>query len=444
VKIKKFTARTEQEAIEMVKNALGLDALVLNIKKVQPQGWVAFFRKPSVEITAAYEENATPVFKREPLPHPSETTVNHGAGTEKNGGNPQRQREETASAAWPERNTVAREHEQDENPETAGTWNDDGTKTYRLGDIDKQRLITQQVKINMLEQELDNKENLLEKAASLLSAAAHKEKSYGKRKYENNLIQIFYDALTAQGVTGEIAEHLLYDVNSLVNPTELPLIVKVVYNNIVGILSGASPDGASPDGVYFFLGPTGVGKTTTIAKLSSRFVFNDGAKVGLVTADTYRIAAVEQLKTYAEILGIDITIVYNAVDLQDILPKMESFSDVVLIDTAGRSHKNAEAVKDLTELVNVRPDAKKFLVLSLTTKYDDLLSIVRAYSEFADFDIIFTKADETLYFGTILNICYLTGKKAVYITNGQNVPDDISVIDPYKIAKSLMGLGGNL
>jgi len=401
VKIKKYVASTENEAIEMVKDELGPTALVLNIKKVQPKGWTAIFRRPTVEVTAAYED-ATAAQSKLTMPDLTNT------------------------------------------PPAAPQEGDKQTILETVANIDKQRLVSQQMRISVLEQELDNKEGLLVKAAGLLSAAAHKNGTGAVRKYENNMIQIFYDALISQGVTGENAEYLLKDVNCLTDPAELPIIVKVVYNNIIEVLGRPQKEYEPPRGVYFFLGPTGVGKTTTIAKLSSRFVFNDNAKVGLVTADTYRIAAVEQLKTYAEILGIDIGIVYNAADLSDILPKMETFSDVVLIDTAGRSHKNSEAISDLRELISVRPDARKYLVLSLTTKTDDLISIINAYSGFADFDIIFTKADETLYLGAMLNISRLTGKKISYIANGQNVPDDISIIRPEEIARSLLGLGGNV
>ena len=378
MRIKTYAAKTEQEAIELVKDDLGLSALVLNIKTVKPKGLKRFFKKPSVEVTACPDEPG------ESAPPPAAVVPN---------------------------------------------------------DADKQRIITQQMKISLLEQELESKENLLEKAASLLSAAKHQ--SGASRKYDNNMVQIFYDALTGQGVTGEIAESLLADAARLTKPTDLALIVRVVYNNILDILTRSMSAGLSDTAkVYCFLGPTGVGKTTTIAKLASGLVFNENIGVGLITADTYRIAAVEQLKTYAEILGIDIAVVYSSRDLADILPKMESFSDIVIIDTAGRSHQNAEMIQELKELLDVKPESKRYLLLSLTTKYEDLLSIITSYSEFTDFDIIFTKADETLNLGIILNICYLAKNKIAYITNGQNVPDDITKPDPAKIAKSLMGIGG--
>jgi flagellar biosynthesis protein FlhF len=422
VKIKKYTASTEQQAIEMVKDELGLDALVLNIKKIQPKGFTALFRKATVEVTAAYEEK-TKQLKKESAPLP---VLNGKASA--NG-----------------KNVLSGIAQQNANPPEVNEAvlldlkaDGGGTKSN-----ERQKLASAQMRINMLEQELDSKESLLEKAASLLAASAYKA-APENRKYSNNMLQIFYDALINQGVTGEIAEFLLNDVSRLADDTDLEVIVRVVYNNILNIF-GETPEAKAPGkGVYLFLGPTGVGKTTTIAKLSSKFVLAEGKKVGLLTADTYRIAAVEQLKTYAEILGIDIGIIYNAADLRELLPKMKNFSDLVLVDTAGRSHRNENAVGELNELLSAVPEARRFLVLSLTTKYDDLISIVNAYSELSDFDLIFTKADETLYLGSMLNICYITGKKISYITNGQNVPDDIMAVKPEQIAKSLLGLGGAL
>ena len=242
-----------------------------------------------------------------------------------------------------------------------------------------------------------------------------------------------------------LAELLLSDVNRLEpDDADIGLIARVVYNNIISLLSESEPADAEPaDGcrVHIFMGPTGVGKTTTIAKLSSDFILNHNMKISLITADTYRIAAVEQLRTYAEILSIEVGVVYTVPDFIEYLGGLTPHYDMVLVDTAGRSHKNAANLGELSELLASCPDACKHLVLSLTTKYEDMVKIVEAYSEIAEFDIIFTKMDETLDLGSILNICHYTRKKISYVTNGQNVPDDIQTLEPEKIARALLGLG---
>jgi flagellar biosynthesis protein FlhF len=302
-----------------------------------------------------------------------------------------------------------------------------------------------QERIDFLQDKLSTTEDLLQKVLMQLSIA---KLSDGERKYANNMLQIFYRALTEQGVAPHIAEAVLEDVARIedTEKIDINLIVKIVYNKIISILGDPQvihphrSEGESQ--IVVFIGPTGVGKTTTIAKLSSEFILDSRLRVGLVTADTYRIAAVEQLKTYADILGITVAVAYERDDMTPCIESLRKTSDIILIDTAGRSHKNMENVTELSELLAALPDSERFLVLSLTTKYDDLVGIIQTYEAITDFRLIFTKLDETNCLGTILNICYTTGKRISYITNGQNVPEDIEIMNPALIARALLGLGG--
>jgi flagellar biosynthesis protein FlhF len=164
--------------------------------------------------------------------------------------------------------------------------------------------------------------------------------------------------------------------------------------------------------------------------------------VGLVTADTYRIAAVEQLKTYADILGLEIRTVYKPEEMSAQMNSLVPPHDVVLVDTAGRSHKNKGNLADLKMILDEIPDSVRYLVLSINTRYKDLISIINAYSQIADFDLIFTKLDESDNLGNLVNICCLTEKKPAYVTFGQSVPEDFDAVKPDSIAKSLLGLNG--
>ena len=193
--------------------------------------------------------------------------------------------------------------------------------------------------------------------------------------------------------------------------------------------------------VVFFFGPTGVGKTTTIAKIASKFKVEQGRKVALLTSDTYRIAAVEQLRTYANILEAPLTIIYSAEDLNKAFERF-SDADVILIDTAGHSHKNEQQKQELIELLkcaNDYGDVENYLVLSATTKFKDLKSIVDAYRELSGFKVIFTKLDETSAYGNLLNIKLYAGVDIAYTTNGQNVPDDMQMFDTQQVVKQLLG-----
>ena len=172
------------------------------------------------------------------------------------------------------------------------------------------------------------------------------------------------------------------------------------------------------------LGPTGVGKTTTIAKMAARAVLEKKKKVGFITTDTYRIAAIEQLKTYAGLLQAPLEIVYNEKDLQEAMGKFDHL-DIVFIDTAGRNYKETKFVRDLQKLIEFEVNTETFLVLSSTSKQKDMEVIIEQFSEFPIDKFIFTKVDETNTIGSIINLMVKYNKGLAYYTDGQEVPEDI-------------------
>jgi len=186
-----------------------------------------------------------------------------------------------------------------------------------------------------------------------------------------------------------------------------------------------------------FVGPTGVGKTTTIAKLASNMVLKEKLKVALLTMDTYRIAAVEQIKKYGDILGIPTKVINNPLEITAALKEYKDF-DLVLIDTAGRNHKNDYQLDEIKSLLKIYHISRVYLVLSLTTKDDDLKEIVDRYRFIENYSLLFTKQDETTNIGGIINVCYASGKSPSYVTNGQRVPDDITVFNPEQYVKELL------
>ena len=186
--------------------------------------------------------------------------------------------------------------------------------------------------------------------------------------------------------------------------------------------------------IVAFIGPTGVGKTTTIAKLAANFAIQEGYRVALITADTYRVSAVEQLKTYSDIMGIPIHVVYTAEEIKRVIDSNLD-KQLILIDTAGRSPHNSDQLEELEKLLQIDDSIEKHLVLSTTTKYKDALDIVEKFSQCSPDKIIFTKLDEARNIGTIVNLLYQTHITLSYVTNGQNVPDDIELVDPPKLAQ---------
>ena len=288
--------------------------------------------------------------------------------------------------------------------------------------------------LDVKEQEILDLQNQLEEMKSMLVEMS-------RNKDEAGGIPNLQRAMEVQG----ISQHVLEDMISKLNGTEilapqnsikaLKALEKYV-RKAIRIANGITLYSDKPK-IVALIGPTGVGKTTTLAKIAAKFVLEEGAKVALITADTYRISAVEQLKTYSDILGLPLEIVYNPQALQEAIEKHRD-KQLILLDTAGRSQYNAYQMKELSELLNIDADIEKHLVMSATTKTGDGLELLDNFSLCKPDRVIFTKVDETKTHGIILNILHRRKAALSYLTNGQSVPDDIEPASIEKLAELLL------
>jgi flagellar biosynthesis protein FlhF len=185
------------------------------------------------------------------------------------------------------------------------------------------------------------------------------------------------------------------------------------------------------------IGPTGVGKTTTLAKMAAEAVIDKGMKIGFITTDTFRIAAIEQLKTYAGLLNVPVEIVYKLEDYKKAIEKFKDF-DHVFIDTAGRNFREKKYIEDMRKIIDFERDMETFLVLSLTSKEKDMKEIIAQFSSIEICRYIFTKLDETSSYGSMMNIIKETQRGIAYITTGQDVPEDITEVNAEKIGNLLL------
>ena len=190
--------------------------------------------------------------------------------------------------------------------------------------------------------------------------------------------------------------------------------------------------------VVALVGPTGVGKTTTIAKLAANFRLRDGIKMGLVTVDTYRIAAVEQLRTYAEIIDLPMKIVTNPQEMKTAMDELAGM-DLILIDTAGRSPKDEPKIRELKELLQAAMVDEVHLVMSLTAGLKSLQTTIRNFQPADVSSLILTKLDESDSLGSILSLHRETNFPVSYLTTGQNVPDDIEPAQQDRLARLILG-----
>ncbi len=396
--VKKYTGKDETEAVMKAKDDLGSNAVVLNVRTMKQRGLAKIFKKDFVEITAALEEKD---FAQ---------NVNNNKPTFS------RVSSEAIKKQQSQINLLA----------------DDRADT----NAPKQSEI--------IEKKLDSLHDMLR------NQMVKEEDVKPAVRPENNAnfksLKLIYNKLLENEVSEKYANAIINDIeNSMKKESNLDSILASVYQKI--ILKFGEPEAIEDDDrrkIVFFIGPTGVGKTTTIAKLASDFKLTRSKNVAMITADTYRIAAVEQLNTYASILDVPVNVIYSP---SEIVESIEELSDyqMIFVDTAGRSHKNTEQRDEIIEMIsNVRnsdidADIVIFLVMSVTIKYRDMVNICDAYKSLNSYRLLFTKLDETDSVGNILNIKLYTGAPISYITCGQNVPDDIESVDVQKLAKSLLG-----
>ncbi len=426
--VKKFQGATETEAIMKAKEELGSKAVVLNVKTLKQRGIFRTFKKDVVEITAALEE---------------EEFIN-GINNRKNAAMPSQQRAVQTQAASSKINLVADE-KVEVRPETIAI-------EQKLDSLHS--LLQSQIISGKETSGADRNNSDRRNAADVMDTdeSVTREENPGRqvlKERENSnikFLKLIYKKLIDNEVDEKYANRIMGDIEaSLKNESNIDSILAAIYQKIilklgepVSIKLGDKPK------VVFFIGPTGVGKTTTIAKLASLFKLEEHARVAFITSDTYRVAAVEQLNTYASILGSPISVVYSADELESALNEYSDY-DLIMVDTAGRSHRCEEQMSELTDLLDRmnelsnRFDVEKFLTLSVTTKYKDLIDITERYRDVQGWSIIFTKLDETCCLGNILNIKMLTDAPLSYTTSGQNVPNDIEVINEQAIAKQLLG-----
>jgi flagellar biosynthesis protein FlhF len=189
--------------------------------------------------------------------------------------------------------------------------------------------------------------------------------------------------------------------------------------------------------IIALVGPTGVGKTTTTAKLAAMYALNRGNKVALITMDIFRVGAVEQLKTYSRIMGIPLEVASTPKELEKAVEK-HSACDLIFIDTAGRSHKDKEKLDEMKNFLDNKIPIEVYLCLSATTKDRELEEILNRFKIFQVSKVVFTKIDETESFGNMVNLLMKDNLQIAYFTTGQRVPEDIEVATSAKLADMIL------
>nr|MBQ8252686.1 flagellar biosynthesis protein FlhF [Lachnospiraceae bacterium] len=414
--IKKFQGKTEEEALAVAKKELGNAVVLMNVRQVKKKGLFSILKPQMIEVTVALEE--------EPADQSADLRSAVAAVSEiaKNQEKQQQKSEKKEPAVAPK--VSKSDHIAAEQEEVV-------------------KKPVEKKEESGIEEKLNTLQSMLEKQIG------QKEEEQTDEKNENiEFFKLLYSIMMENELHEKYANQLIDDLDRTMKPNmPIDFMLSNVYQKMVlkfGKPCTISPAEKGPKIVYF-IGPTGVGKTTTIAKLASKLSVEQKKKIALLTADTYRIAAAEQLRTYASILEVPFRVIYTAPEIQTALADFKDY-DFILVDTAGHSHHNTELHDNMRAMIDVLDasvEKEVYLVVSATTKYRDLISIADSYRAITDYNLIFTKLDETTSLGNLLNLKLYTGAAMSYVTCGQNVPDDIADFNAQETVKLLLG-GGRL
>lgn len=390
MQIKKFVADNAQEAIKKVRDELGDDAVIIHTKKIKIKGIFGISSKEKVEVLAALEKQSID----------SKTATSEHSQAE------------LLNKSTEEPNKFKKE------------YTSKAKKEYNIDNYNREKDVSG---INDQIQELKNMMMKINNKVDInLNNDANKD----------NLKKL-YDLLETVGLSKDLIEDILSNMGD--KHFEDDDFIKYIKSYFIEKFKNQDCERVDLDSkINIFVGTTGVGKTTTLAKLASKQVLKKDKKVGFLTLDTYRISAVDQLKTYADILNAPLEVAYDLDDVSYSIQRLKN-RDVIFIDTAGRSHKNKEHMEELKQFINCFEQKNIFLVLNANWHIQDIKEIIRKYSFLDNYKIIITKIDETSRTGVILDILYHFGNKIKYIAYGQNVPDDIEEFNIEKIVDDIWG-----
>ena len=380
--IKKYIVKNMNEAMTRIRYELGKDAVILSNRKIRKNGIKGFFSPKLLEVTAAVEK----------LPEAKAEKKNKG---------------EVENSIDSLRKIMEREIS-------------NRSSENRDSSIEEKK-VAQSIKKDNSDSQLKNE---MQEIKSMLAKVIDKD--------ENAIRDEFDEFLDERDIEEKYIQDFKNDLNNNLSFEDKKEQLREYLRNIVQI------DTKPLSGRVVFIGPTGVGKTTTIAKIAGRLSLIERKKVGLITIDTYRIGAVEQLKTYAEIMGITLEVVITLKEMEQAIEKL-SDCDVILIDTTGRSSKNKMQLSELRAFVEKAKPDETYLVISSIIKNKDIEIILDGYKLLSYDGIIVTKLDETSVYGGLVQIIKESNTPISYITTGQSVPEDIRAADKEEIVKLILG-----
>jgi flagellar biosynthesis protein FlhF len=435
--VKTFQAPTMAEALRLVKAELGPDAMILSTKKEKQGGILGFFSKQVVKVTAAID----PHRPAPPPPPPVRERPERERTTKEEFENSMlaplarelRDLREKVEAMT-KRDEELRQRQSEQASLPADQQSKTGDGGINLNNIPRQDL--EEIKKLLLNTLVKSQEGGVKSVQ--WPDAAMQDTATTPVSEKPPLVR----ELERQGVEPDLQGKIIETVNTLpMGQGEETLKGRLgeAFGRLIRFAGNLRMKKNAPR-IIALVGPTGVGKTTTTAKLAAMYALNRGNKVALITMDIFRVGAVEQLKTYTKIMGIPLEVASTPKELERAVER-HADCDLILIDTAGRSHKDSDKLEEMKGFLETTIQADIYLCLSATTKDRELEVILNRFSIFPISKVVFTKLDECESVGCIVNLLLKANLQIAYFTTGQRVPEDIEVATSEKLAELILKEG---
>lgn len=436
MQVRVFEAIDMTSGLKMIRQELGPDALILSTRTIR-SGKMGLLGKTMLEITAAIDND----FQQEKEPRQEKVV-----------------REEPAQMFKSEKEAPRFTHVVDNSVASYLNSGSSKKKASQLDQVSPPHILPDRVDDQHLQNEVNELKNLVKNLAGQITHLNEKERAEKQvqhsslhvrdtefiKRLNNNTVHGDYilSMLINQGVNVETAKTILellrerFSETELSNRDQLKELIQCTIENLIKVTPPVF-DSETKQHRIGLLGPTGVGKTTTLAKIAASYLAKKSNSIALITIDTYRIAAVEQLKIYGEIMHLPVEVVITPEQLDKAITK-NSDKDLILIDTAGRSPRDNFCIDELATFLRPELDIDKHLVLSATTRETELIEIIKNFNRLTISHTIFTKIDECSKLGVLLNVQAQNSTPLSYLTNGQRVPEDLLEISPKTIAELIM------
>jgi len=439
--VRTFRADSMQAALDIVRRELGPDAVILHTRQIdKPRIWPWAPRRSEVEITAGLGVNVRPVFEPKTSPPTSKPTdlapppnLLDASKARNTVVPPKRSAKDVILDDVPKQAVSRRP--QPAPPAPVNRLLGTQAQTIAARAQQKAAPASPSADVSAVNERLDQLQRMILELGRDRSSTALQD-------VPTELFHLFTTLIDAD-VDDELARELVSRAKQHATPTQLRQ-PKTMWPVLTGLVERELKVGGSIQPVrgrrkvVALVGPTGVGKTTTLAKLAANFHLRDGVKLGLVTVDTYRIAAVEQLKTYAELIQLPMKVVSTPDDMSRALDEFVGL-DLVLIDTAGRSPQDDVKIHELQEILKAAHADEVHLVLSLTASLKSLTQTATHFREAGVTSLILTKLDEAPGLGALFNLARSVKTPVSYVTTGQDVPDDIEPANAARLARLVLG-----